>query len=190
MKINWKRIGIKELAAIVTRKLTEKGIDSLVVGGACVSIYTQNRYLSSDIDIVSHAALKQIAAALSELGFSRQQSRHFVRNDCPFFVEFVSPPAALGKEPIGSTSELQTKFGTIALPTPTDCVKDRLAAFFHWNDPQALEQAIMVARAQPISLTNIRKWADGEGYPDKFKLFRDWLKAAGRMGSRSLHPER
>ena len=29
--------------------------------------------------------------------------------------------------------------------TPTDSVKDRLAAYYHWNDQQALEQAIMVA---------------------------------------------
>jgi len=180
MTIDWKRIGIGDLAAIVTRKLTEKGLDSLVVGGACVSIYTENRYLSGDIDLVSHAALKQITAALAELGFSKQQSRHFVRNDCPFFIEFVSPPAAVGKEQIRSTKKLRTKFGTIVLLTPTDCVKDRLAAFFHWSDPQALEQGIMVAQAQPINLKAIKKWSADEGYPDKFRLFSDRLNRLPR----------
>lgn len=39
MKIKWKSIGIKELAAIVSDKLSESGIDAILVGGACVSIY-------------------------------------------------------------------------------------------------------------------------------------------------------
>ena len=33
MKIDWKHIDIKELAAIVSEKLKEKGIDSLIVAG-------------------------------------------------------------------------------------------------------------------------------------------------------------
>jgi hypothetical protein len=171
LNIKWKSIDIKDLAAIVSEKLTEKGIDSLVVGGACVSIYTQNKYLSSDIDFVSHTPLNQITAALFELGFSKHQSRYFERKDCPFFLEFVSPPAAVGKEPIRSKAELPTKFGTISLFTATDCVKDRLAAFFHWNDPQAFEQACMVARDQKINIKEIERWALEEGHPENFPEF-------------------
>lgn len=39
MKIKWKSIGIKELAAIVSDKLTESGIDAILVGGGWVEIY-------------------------------------------------------------------------------------------------------------------------------------------------------
>lgn len=156
--------------------MREKGIDSLIVGGACVSIYTDNKYLSHDIDFISHATLKQLTSALSELGFSKQRSRHFTRNDCPFFIEFVSPPAAVGKEPIRSKNEITTEIGSILLLTPTDCVKDRLAASFHWNDPQAFEQARMVAQSQDINMNEIKKWALREGDPDKYKLFYDSLK--------------
>lgn len=180
MKIDWRKIGIKDLAAIVAEKLRDKGIDSLVVGGACVSIYTQNKYLSSDIDVISHATLKQIDSAMYEIGFSRKRSRHFTRTGCPFFVEFVSPPAAVGKEPIKSRSALRTKFGTIILISPTDCVKDRLAAFFHWNDTQAFEQARMVAQTQDINMEEIRKWALKEGHSEKYKIFRDSLKKPSR----------
>ncbi len=177
MKINWKKISISELAAIVSEKLREKDIDSLVVGGACVSIYTRNRYQSSDIDFVSHCTLKQISTALHELGFSRRQSRHFERNDCPFFIEFVSPPAAVGRERIRDTHELTTKFGNLILLSPTDCVKDRLAAFFHWNDLQCLEQALMVAQSQDIDMKEVRRWAIKEGYPDEYKIFSDSMKS-------------
>lgn len=179
MKIDWKRIGIAELAAIASDKLKEKGIDALVVGGACVSIYTHNRYESGDIDFITYADLKHLDAALSSLGFSRKRySRHFTRNDCPFFIEFVAPPAAVGKEPIRSTSELPTKFGTIVMLTPTDCVKDRLAAFFHWNDRQALDQAVMVAQEQPVNIRAIKKWAAEEGFSDKFGVFSQELKVS------------
>lgn len=46
MKIEWQKIGIKELAALISGKLRENGIDAILVGGACVSIYTKNRYQS------------------------------------------------------------------------------------------------------------------------------------------------
>jgi hypothetical protein len=182
MRIGWKKISISELAAIVSEKLRAKEIDSLVVGGACVSIYTCGRYQSSDIDFISHSTLKQIATALNELGFSRRHSRHFVRKDCPFFIEFVSPPAAIGREPIKDTHELTTKFGNLILLTPTDCVKDRLAAFFHWNDPQSLEQALMVAQSQDIDMKEVKRWALKEGYPDKYRVFSDSMKSQMKKG--------
>jgi hypothetical protein len=105
-----------------------------------------------------------------------------VRKDCPFFIEFVSPPAAIGREPIKDTHELTTKFGNLILLTPTDCVKDRLAAFFHWNDPQSLEQALMVAQSQDIDMKEVKRWALKEGYPDKYKVFSDSMKSQMKKG--------
>lgn len=46
MKIDWKQIRIKDLATIVYKELNKKGIDSILVGGACISIYTINFELS------------------------------------------------------------------------------------------------------------------------------------------------
>jgi hypothetical protein len=171
VKINWDRIKIKELAAIVSEKLREKDIDAILVGGACVSIYTTNKYASFDLDFVSHALLKNITQTLSELGFKRESSRYFIRADCPFFIEFVSPPAAIGNEPVTVKKEMKTRFGTIILLSPTDCVKDRLAAFYHWNDPQALEQAVMVAKAQKINLKEVKFWSEREGHKEKYAVF-------------------
>jgi hypothetical protein len=45
-----KNITLKELAAIVSKKLKEHKLDCTLVGGACVSIYSQNRYQSYDLD--------------------------------------------------------------------------------------------------------------------------------------------
>jgi hypothetical protein len=176
MKIDWRRIDIKDLAAVITEKLKEKGMDAILVGGACVSIYTKNKYLSSDLDFISHASLKKISSALSELAFKRKSSRHFVRKDCPFFIEFVAPPAAIGSEPIKLRNEIKTKLGKIILLTPTDSVRDRLAAFYYWNDPQALEQALMVAKAQRINFREIKRWSVQDGYIEKYNVFITMIK--------------
>jgi len=152
MKIDWNKMDITTLAALVNERLKENEIDTLLVGGACVSVYTENRYMSYDLDFVTYASIKEIAQVLKELGFKREGSRHFIRKDCPLFIEFIPPPAAIGDEPVKKTASIKTKVGTVTLLSPTDCVKDRLAAFFHWNDPQALEQAVMVAKAQKVNM--------------------------------------
>jgi hypothetical protein len=171
VKIDWQKIGIKDLAGLISGKLREKGIDAILVGGACVSIYTRNRYESFDLDFVTHATIKKVALVLEEVGFCRESSRHFMRQDCPFFIEFVAPPAAIGDEPIKGEKEIKTKLGTIVLLTPTDSVKDRLAAYYHWNDPQALEQALMITDAQRIDLSEVRRWSVKEGHTRKYHVF-------------------
>ncbi|UCE71314.1 MAG: hypothetical protein JSU99_08450 [Nitrospiraceae bacterium] len=177
MKVDWKNITIKNLDAIVCHELTRGDIDAVLVGGACVSIYTDNSYVSYDLDFVSHSSLKDIAGILSGLGFKRESSRHFIRKDCPFFIEFVAPPVSVGNEAIKKEETIDTPHGRLRLLTPTDSVKDRLAAYYHWNDPQAREQAVMVPRAQKVKITEIRKWSEKEGHNEKFDAFLKILKA-------------
>jgi hypothetical protein len=50
-------------------------------------------------------------------------------------------------------------------------VKDRLAAWFHWNDRQSLSQAVLVAKSQPVDLDDVRAWASAEGADDKLGEF-------------------
>jgi hypothetical protein len=51
----------------------------------------------------------------------------------------VNPPIAIGNQAIHIFNEIKTKKGTLQLLTATDCVKDRLAAYFHWDDLQSKE---------------------------------------------------
>jgi hypothetical protein len=171
VKIDWQKISIKDLAGLVSEKLRSKGIDSILVGGACVSIYTKNKYQSFDLDFVTHAAIKEVTPLLAELGFQRKSSRHFIRQDCPFFIEFVAPPAAVGSEPLKDEKRLKTQLGTLVLMTPTDSVKDRLAAFYHWNDHQALDQATMVSKSQKTDFHEVKRWSEKEGHTEKYRQF-------------------
>ncbi len=176
MKFNWGKIKIKELAALVCHKLNEKDIDAVLVGGACVSIYTKNKYVSYDLDFVSYATLKDITSVLTDLGFKKESSRHFIREDCPYFIEFVAPPLSIGSERVKKEEKIKTRFGSITLLTPTDSVKDRLAAYYHWNDPQAIEQAVMIAKAQRVSLKDIKRWSVAEGHEEKYETFLKMLR--------------
>ncbi len=171
MNVDWKNISIKDLAAIVSNQLIKRDIDAVLVGGACISIYTEDKYVSYDLDFVSYGSLKEISKALSEIGFKKKSSRHFVRKDCPFFIEFVAPPLAIGNEPVDKTKKIKTEQGSVILLTPADSVKDRLAAFYHWNDFQALEQAVMVAKARKLNLSEVRRWSEKEGFLEKYKVF-------------------
>jgi hypothetical protein len=170
---------IKELAAHVCGGLNKEGIDAVLVGGACVSIYTQNEYESSDLDFVAEAELKKMDAALAGMGFSRPKGeRHYKRPGGYYFIEFVAAPVAVGREIVKSLKKLKTRFGVIKMLSPTDSVKDRLAAFFHWNDHQSLEQAIMITKKNRVDLKEIGAWAKREGKSGELKIFFDKSKRA------------
>ncbi len=173
--INFKTISISDLAALVHTKFTEYNMKIVLVGGACVAIYSDNRYLSYDLDFVTYETKGKIKSALRELGFELK-GKYFSHPDCPYFLEFVSPPVAVGDELVQHYKTLHTPFGQVELLTPTDCVKDRLASFFHWNDRQALEQAAMVFQGQKVNLREIERWAKAENHFDKFKEFTNTLK--------------
>lgn len=118
MKIDWKNISIKDLAALVCKKLNDKEIDAVLIGGACVSIYTKNKYVSYGLDSVSHSSIKEISRVLCEIAFKRESTRHVVRKDCPFFIEFVNPPLSIGSEPVQQRKTLKSRFGELVMLTP------------------------------------------------------------------------
>lgn len=170
--MNWKRISLRQLAGVVTTQLSKHGIDAVLVGGAVVTIYSERRYLSYDLDMATDADLRHIRPAMKELGFVQKTGRHFEHPTCRFFVEFVAPPIGVGADPIRRFSTLKTKSGMIRLLTPTDSVRDRLAAYFHWNDQPSLKQAILVAKRHRIHWKVVREWSKREGHLEKYEQFR------------------
>lgn len=178
MKKDFKSISIRKLAALVIKQLALHDIEAVLTGGACVTIYSFNIYQSLDLDFVTNAAeyrAKEIKEAMRELGFALAAEGFFARKDCPYIIEFIPPPLAIGSEPVRKKGEIKTREGRIYLLTPTDCVKDRLAAFYHWNDRQSLKQALLVAQKQKIDLKEIKRWSDAEGQAKKFAIFRQEL---------------
>lgn len=63
--------GIPEIAAFVSEALEEAGIDAVLSGGATVTVYAENPYMTGDLDFVSSAPTTRIEEVLSALGFTR-----------------------------------------------------------------------------------------------------------------------
>jgi hypothetical protein len=121
--------------------------------------------------------MKMIAKALNELGF-KEKGKYFRNPNCQYFIEFVSPPIAIGNEAINHFEYHKTKLGVIKMLTPTDCVKDRLASYYHWNDKQALAQAILVCKdnQEKVDIKEIKRWSKQGNYLEKFVFFLNQLK--------------
>ena len=68
---------------------------------------------------------------------------------------------------------LKGSAGQVQALTPTDSCRDRLAAFYHWNDRQSLEVAIQIALREPVDLEAVRKWSQREEAHEKFNQFRN-----------------
>jgi hypothetical protein len=47
---------------------------------------------------------------------------------------------------------------------------------YHWNDKQALAQAIEVCTDQSMDFEEIRRWSIAEGFEHKFNQFLETLK--------------
>jgi hypothetical protein len=163
-----------ELAAFVAEHLRTRGIDVVLVGGACICIYSDNKYRSFDLDFITTGitSRKNIRAALAEINFT-EEKRYFKNQETDFFIEFPSGPLAIGDEPPGEISTLSYTTGVLRLLSPTDSVKDRLAAYYHWKDRQSLEQAVLVAGNNPVDLDEVRRWSAREGFAEEFEAIRE-----------------
>jgi hypothetical protein len=172
-----KNLSLKDFAILISDYLSRNGIDTVLSGGACVSIYTKNKYISYDLDFVlfSSEDQKKVKRVLTEIGFY-EENRYFKHNDTEYFLDFVSPPPSVGREPVKKIAEMKKGGRTLKLLSVTDCVKDRLAAYYHWGDRQALEQAILVCRDNPIDFKEVERWSKNEGMSDKYRMFNEYFK--------------
>jgi hypothetical protein len=70
--MNLRDASLSDLAASICDRCRENGIQVVLSGGACVSIYTQNKYMSYDLDFVlaSSVGRKRIKSAMKTLGFN------------------------------------------------------------------------------------------------------------------------
>jgi len=172
------QMSIGELAAFVCSHLESREIRVILSGGACVSIYSHNKYQSFDLDFIEQFSVKKysLKETLKEIGFE-ENGRHFVNPETEYFLEFPPGPLSVGDEPVKTTEILQFETGALHLLSPTDCVKDRLAGYYHWNDMQCLEQAILVARDKQLDYREIERWSRKEGKLSEYRKIKKRLAA-------------
>jgi len=174
-----KKSTILEVAAIVSDALNEAGIAATLSGGGAVSVYTNNEYESKDLDFVTAALLEDLVPVMRTLGFTQSAGgarSEFDHADVSWYVDFVAAPLSFGNLHADHKDAAIIDLGIARLRiiTPTQSVMDRLAAAFHWNDPQSRAQAVQVATIQEIDWQALKTWfADEDLSADEFVRFRD-----------------
>jgi hypothetical protein len=165
-----------ELAAFIGAAFRNRKIDIVLSGGSCVSIYSQEKYVSMDLDFVNAGFAKRAAirTAMESLGF-HEENRYFRHPDSNLLVEFPPGPLGVGDEQVKQIDEIEVSTGILRIISSTDCVKDRLAWFYHDNDTECLEQAVLVAEANDIDISEIERWSEVEGKSGKFGQIRERL---------------
>jgi len=165
-----------ELAAYIQDSLQEAGITVVLSGGSAVSFYSSDQYVSKDLDLINanFARRSKIKSVMEKLGFG-EQGRYFVNVETKFFVEFPDGPLSVGEEPVKKVNEFDLATGTLRVISPTDCVKDRLCAFYFWNDRQGLAQAILVTKSQKVDLKEVKRWSKMEGKEKEYEVFKNKL---------------
>jgi hypothetical protein len=161
-----------ELAAYVQTHLAARGIQVVLSGGTAVSFYVGSLYTSKDIDLIADWFPKSahLNEAMNEIGFTLK-NKYFVHAQTTEVIEVLPGPITAGEEHLTRVNEIKLPTGTLRLLTPTDCTKERLAAYLHWNDTQSLEQALWIAQLHKVDLEEIKRWATKERGPAKFKVF-------------------
>lgn len=175
---NWKTCSAEELWKFVGWHLSKRGIDSVLVGGSVVSIYSEGAYQSGDLDIVIQSFFsKDMSQIMAEIGFLKRSQGEYIHPKCDhLFIEFVKPPLSIGDDYKIEPQEQLVEDKVIKILSPTDCVRDRLASYIFWNARECLDQAILVAKKQPIDLKKVETWCRKEGGENQFKEFKEKLE--------------
>lgn len=158
--------GVEELAAVISQCLEAAGIMATLSGGGAVSVYTENQYLSKDLDFVTAAGHKALRDVVVSLGFTESRNtRQFENPEIQWMVEFPPSPLGFGDMFVDHKDipVLETEHGPLRIITPTLSVIDRLAAYWYHTDRQCWDQAVMVATSQDVDWDAIYTWANDEG---------------------------
>lgn len=175
---NWKKCTEEELWKYVATHLKRNGIDTVLVGGAVVSIYSEGAYKSGDLDFVlEDLIVKNLPELMAEIGFRVEEGRHYKHPKCShLFVEFQSPPCGIGEDTSIRPKEVKCENVTIKIYSPTDCIRDRLASYIHFKARECLDQAVLVGLNHPFNHSKIKHWCQSEGSAESYEDFLQALR--------------
>ncbi len=165
---------LEQVAFVVCSALAAAGTTAVLTGGSAATVHSRGGYSSDDLDFV----LTRISgprgaadAALHRLGFRREGSQ-YRHERSPYTLDFPRGPLAVGAQVLTEWETRREGEQLLHLLRAADSVKDRLAAYLHWDDVRGLRQAGSVWRQarERIDLEELRAWVEAEGGGDRWSL--------------------
>ena len=167
---------IEDVAFIVGSTLDAAGIVAVLSGGGAATIYAPEAKKTEDLDFILALSMTDSMpsdAPILGLGFEREGRSGMYRHpNIRITLEFPTGPLAVGGEVIEKWETLRRGPMVLNVISPTDCVKDRMAAAIHWKDFDSIRQASEVAKRHPVDLDAVRKWCEAEGGLRQFEALR------------------
>lgn len=171
-----------DVAFEVCTALHRAGVTAVLSGGGAATLHAPRAIQSYDLDFILAVYTEEHAPGLvlERLGF-RRSGHDYVHQVSPYQLEFPPGPLAVGGERIEAWNTLRSGDRLLHVITPTDSCRDRLAAYYHFGDRSALEQAIAVQRStgENVDLQAVREWSEREGMLVRFEEFLRLLPRSG-----------
>ncbi len=173
---------LEDVCFVVGDALVRAGIHAVLTGGSAATLYSGGAYQSADADFILRfeGDLSGANAVMIGLGF-RANRGQYEHPSTHFTVDFPRGPLAIGDDRVTSHETLHRGGQSLLILSPTDCVRDRLAAVYYWDDQSSLPVAAAVARAQAslVDFALIEAWTEREAtrspayrQREKYRRFR------------------
>jgi hypothetical protein len=182
---------LEDVCFAVAAALEAASLDAVLTGGSAATMYAAGAYNSFDADFVLRRDVQgtKLTEILATLGFRPAATRGmFEHPTSRFTIDFPKGPLAVGGDYVQNVATLERGESHLRILTLTDCVKDRLAHFFFWNDLTALRAAVAVAKSHRdsgLDCEELQRWTTVEsgrgGMNFQPKLDR-FFKSAGLNG--------
>jgi hypothetical protein len=168
---------LRQLVAKLRAHLGAHGFAPVLTGRACAAIYAGSAIKPRAIDfVVDEYSVNQLDDAMNEVGFADAGGHTYTNKRCPLDVVFLPPPLAVGDDIVRQVAALRTREGPILILSPTDSVRERLAAYYQWGDREALAEALQVARRHEVDLALVKRWSEHEWFADRYAEFVGMLQ--------------
>lgn len=153
---------LRDVAGAVASALRDLDYDPIVVGGSAATVHAPEACRSLDVDMVIVGGVEHVAPLIDKmrtLGFTLRNGM-FAHERSEITVEFVPSPVAIGGDVIDEFAAVETRHGVLRVLRAVDVVKDRLNKYVAYEDPDAFEVAVIVARSKSVNVAELREFVD------------------------------
>jgi len=137
---------------VLTSKLKESGVNSILVGGEAIDLYTAGNFSTSDIDlVVDNKAITE--RLLNRFGFGKQGNGLWFNSDLNIVVQVIDQSYSGDPDRL---KKFKVKNYELRVAAPEDLIQNRLysAKFWKSNPQRDMEESIALLQIFADSIDN------------------------------------